>query len=117
MKRQVARWGCGAVLALAALLPHVAIAQDRGRDLPRWLLDAFRDVISESAKKIAKYDSQLRQIRDENDPKRLSLQGNRAQEEARQNSHTGLVVERQAQRPRPHRHGPGRRLDPVVHQR
>jgi serine protease Do len=50
MKRLVALLRCGLVLILAALLPLIVGAQDRGRDLPRWLLDAFRDVISEPAK-------------------------------------------------------------------
>ena len=49
----------------------------------KYVRKSLQFLISESVKKIAKYDSQLRQIRDENDPKRLSLQGNRAQEEAR----------------------------------
>ena len=49
----------------------------------KYVRKSLQFLISESVKKIAKYDQQLRPIRDENDPKRLSLQGNRAQEEAR----------------------------------
>src|SRR6478736_7631068 len=37
-------------MILSLALPFSALAQDRGRDLPRWLLDAFREVISEPAK-------------------------------------------------------------------
>jgi hypothetical protein len=62
------------------------IADRRTRELAikeKYVRKSLQFLISESAKKITKYDAQLRQIRDENDPKRLSLQGNRAQEEAR----------------------------------
>lgn len=38
------------IVALAAILSLSAAAQDRGRDLPRWLLDAFREVINEAGK-------------------------------------------------------------------
>ena len=64
------------------------IAQRRKKELAikeKYVRKSLQFLISESAKKIAKYDSQLRQLRDETDPKRLSLQGNRAQEEARRN--------------------------------
>ena len=49
------------------------------------LHDAFRRAMFDPPfiQELAKYDQQLRPIRDENDPRRLSLQGNRAQEEAR----------------------------------
>src|SRR5258705_3256022 len=50
MKRFVVLMCRSSVLVLAALLPLCASAQDRGRDLPRWLLAAFREVISEPAK-------------------------------------------------------------------
>ncbi|HZZ29147.1 MAG TPA: helicase-related protein [Pirellulales bacterium] len=49
----------------------------------KYVRKSLQFLISESNKKIAKYDQQLRQIREEADPKRLSIQGNRAQEEAR----------------------------------
>jgi Protein NO VEIN, C-terminal len=58
----------------------------RSRELAireKYVRKSLQHLIGESVKKIAKYDQQLRPIRDENDPKRLSLQGNRAQEEAR----------------------------------
>ena len=62
------------------------IDERRGRELgikEKYVRKSLQFLIGESVKKIAKYDQQLRQIEDENDPKRLSLQGNRAQEEAR----------------------------------
>ena len=62
------------------------INERRGRELAikeKYVRKSLQFLIGESVKKIAKYDQQLRPIRDENDPKRLSLQGNRAQEEAR----------------------------------
>lgn len=49
----------------------------------KYVRKSLQFLISESAKKIAKYDAQLRQLRLADDPKRLSLQGNRAQEEER----------------------------------
>jgi superfamily II DNA or RNA helicase len=58
----------------------------RSRELgikEKYVRKSLQHLISESNKKIAKYDHQLRQLRDEADPKRLSVQGNRAQEEAR----------------------------------
>jgi superfamily II DNA or RNA helicase len=58
----------------------------RSRELgikEKYVRKSLQYLIGESVKKIAKYDQQLRPLRDENDPKRLSLQGNRAQEEAR----------------------------------
>jgi hypothetical protein len=62
------------------------INERRKRELgikEKYVRKSLQHLIGESVKKIAKYDSQLRPLRDENDPKRLSLQGNRAQEEAR----------------------------------
>jgi superfamily II DNA or RNA helicase len=62
------------------------INERRGRELAikeKYVRKSLQHLIGESVKKIARYDQQLRPIRDENDPKRLSLQGNRAQEEAR----------------------------------
>jgi superfamily II DNA or RNA helicase len=49
----------------------------------KYVRKSLQFLISESNKKIQKYDNDLRKIRDENDPKRLSIQGNRAKEEAR----------------------------------
>src|SRR5262249_16780412 len=62
------------------------IAERRTKELgikEKYVRKSLQFLISESAKKIAKYDTQLRLLRDEADPKRLSLQGNRAQEKAR----------------------------------
>ena len=62
------------------------IADRRTRELSikeKYVRKSLQFLISESAKKIAKYDSQLRLLRDEADPKRLSIQGNRAQEDNR----------------------------------
>jgi hypothetical protein len=64
------------------------ITDRRTRELgikEKYVRRSLQFLISESNKKVAKYDSQLRQIREETDPKRLSMQGNRAQEEARKN--------------------------------
>ena len=62
------------------------INERRGRELgikEKYVRKSLQFLIGESVKKIAKYDGQLRQIRDESDPKRLNIQGNRAQEVAR----------------------------------
>jgi Domain of unknown function (DUF3883) len=58
----------------------------RSRELgikEKYVRKSLQHLISESNKKIAKFDQHLRQSRDETDPKRLSIQGNRAQEETR----------------------------------
>src|SRR5439155_22286466 len=76
------------------------IAERRTKELgikEKYVRKSLQYLISESAKKIAKYDSQLRQIRDENDPKRLSLQGNRAQEEARRTELSQRLKDRLAE--------------------
>jgi len=49
----------------------------------KYVRKSLQFLISQSNKKIAKYDSQLRQMRLDDDPARLSIQGNRAKEEAR----------------------------------
>ena len=49
----------------------------------KYVRKSLQFLISESAKKIAKYDAQLRQLRLADDARRLNLQGNRAQEEDR----------------------------------
>ena len=62
------------------------INERRGRELgikEKYVRKSLQFLIGESIKKINKYDGQLRQIRDESDPKRLNIQGNRAQEVAR----------------------------------
>src|SRR5262249_21592301 len=52
------------------------IQERRSRELGikvKYVRKSLQHLIGESVKKIAKYDQQLRPIRDENDPKRLSL--------------------------------------------
>src|SRR5208283_805467 len=49
----------------------------------KYVRKSLQFLISQSNKKIAKYDSQLRQMRFDDDPARLNIQGNRAKEEAR----------------------------------
>jgi hypothetical protein len=69
------------------------IDERRGRELgikEKYVRKSLQHLIGESVKKIGKYDQQLRQMRDETDPKRLNLLGNRAQEEAgKRNSRSG----------------------------
>ncbi len=62
------------------------IQDRRNRELgikEKYVRKSLQFLISESNKKIAKYDGQLRQLPLVEDPKRLNLQGNRAQEESR----------------------------------
>ncbi len=62
------------------------ITDRRTRELAikeKYIRKSLQFLISESAKKITRYDSQLRQLGSDDDQKRLSLQGNRAQEDAR----------------------------------
>jgi serine protease Do len=47
MKRFAARGACWLVLLLIAVAPRGGTAQDRWRELPRWMVDAFREVIRE----------------------------------------------------------------------
>ena len=54
-----------------------------------------------NVKKIAKYDQQLRQIRDESDPKRLNIQGNRAQEVVRRDELSQRLKDRIGEYPIP----------------
>jgi serine protease Do len=49
MRRPVVR-GIWPVLCWAGMMPLCLAAQDRGRDLPRWLLEPFREVINEPVK-------------------------------------------------------------------
>ena len=51
----------------------------------KYVRKSLQFLIGESIKKITKFDQQLREIRDENDPKRLNIVGNRAKEDARRN--------------------------------
>jgi hypothetical protein len=62
------------------------IDERRGRELgikEKYVRKSLQYLIGKSVKKIGKYDQQLRQMKDETDPRRLNLLGNRAQEEAR----------------------------------
>lgn len=62
------------------------ITDRRTRELAikeKYIRKSLQFLISESAKKITRYDGQLRQLGSDDDQKRLSLQGNRAQEDAR----------------------------------
>jgi superfamily II DNA or RNA helicase len=49
----------------------------------KYVRKSLQFLISESNRKIAKYDGQLRQLRLDDDPARLNIQGNRAKEDAR----------------------------------
>ncbi len=53
--------------------------------------------MGESIKKIAQFDRQLREIRDETDPRRLNIVGNRAKEDARRNELSQRLKDRLAE--------------------
>jgi hypothetical protein len=64
------------------------IEERRRRELAikeKYVRKSLQFLISESNKKIARYDAQLRQPPSMDDPNRLNVQGNRAKEEARRN--------------------------------
>jgi hypothetical protein len=64
------------------------IEKRRHRELAikeKYVRKSLQFLIGESIKKITKFDQQLREIRDENDPKRLNIVGNRAKEDVRRN--------------------------------
>ena len=63
----------------------------------KYVRKSLQFLIGESIKKLAQYDAQLRQRRDENDPQRLNLQGNRAREEARRNELSQRLKDRLAE--------------------
>jgi superfamily II DNA or RNA helicase len=63
----------------------------------KYVRKSLQFLISESNKKIAKYDNQLRQMRFEDDPARLNIQGNRAKEEARRNELSQRLKDRLAE--------------------
>ncbi|MEO1618682.1 MAG: helicase-related protein [Planctomycetota bacterium] len=63
----------------------------------KYVRKSLQFLISESLKKIAKYDQQLREIRDEKDPKRLNIQGNRAKEDNRRNELSQRLKDRLAE--------------------
>src|SRR4029079_1928373 len=49
----------------------------------KYVRKSLQFLMGESIRKIATFDKQRRDIRDENDPRRLNIVGNRAKEEAR----------------------------------
>ena len=63
----------------------------------KYVRKSLQFLIGESIKKLAQYDAQLRQIRDENDPRRLNIQGNRAREDARRNELSQRLKDRLAE--------------------
>jgi hypothetical protein len=63
----------------------------------KYVRKSLQFLIGESIKKLAQYDAQLRQMRDENDPRRLNIQGNRAREDARRNELSQRLKDRLAE--------------------
>ena len=64
------------------------VEERRKRELAikeKYVRKSLQFLMSESNKKIAKYDAQLRQLPAGDEPNRLNIQGNRAKEEARRN--------------------------------
>jgi len=63
----------------------------------KYVRKSLQFLIGESIKKLAQYDTQLRQMRDENEPRRLNIQGNRAREDARRNELSQRLKDRLAE--------------------
>jgi hypothetical protein len=63
----------------------------------KYVRKSLQFLIGESIKKLAQYDAQLRQMRDENDPQRLNIQGNRAREDARRHELSQRLKDRLAE--------------------
>jgi hypothetical protein len=63
----------------------------------KYVRKSLQFLIGESIKKLAQYDAQLRQMRDENDPRRLNIQGNRAREDARRHELSQRLKDRLAE--------------------
>ncbi|HEY7533352.1 MAG TPA: helicase-related protein, partial [Nitrospiraceae bacterium] len=63
----------------------------------KYVRKSLQFLIGDSINKLAKYDAQLRQIQDENDPRRLNIQGNRAREDARRNELSQRLKDRLAE--------------------
>jgi superfamily II DNA or RNA helicase len=63
----------------------------------KYVRKSLQFLIGESIKKLAQYDAQLRQIRDESDPRRLNIQGNRAREDARRHELSQRLKDRLAE--------------------
>ena len=93
---EVIEWSLDEVVA-----PYFAETEERRkRELgikEKYVRKSLQFLISESNKKIAKYDSQLRQLSLVDDPNRLSLQGVRAKEEARRNELSQRLKDRLAE--------------------
>jgi hypothetical protein len=63
----------------------------------KYVRKSLQFLMGESIKKIAQFDRQLREIRDETDPRRLNLVGNRAKEDARRNELSQRLKDRLAE--------------------
>ena len=63
----------------------------------KYVRKSLQFLIGESIKKLAKYDQQLQEIQDENDPHRLNIVGNRAQEDGRRNELSQRLKDRLAE--------------------
>ena len=63
----------------------------------KYVRKSLQFLMGESIKKIASFDKQLREIRDESDPRRLNIVGNRAKEEARRNELSQRLKDRLAE--------------------
>jgi hypothetical protein len=63
----------------------------------KYVRKSLNFLIAESIKKITKFDQQLRDMRDEDDPKRLNIVGNRAKEDARRNELSQRLKDRLAE--------------------
>jgi len=73
------------------------IEERRRRELAikeKYVRKSLQFLVSESNKKIAKYDAQLRQLPQMDDPNRLNIQGNRAKEEARRSDLAQRLADR-----------------------
>ncbi len=76
------------------------IQQRRARELAikeKYVRKSLQYLISESTKKLAGYDADLRLIHDESDPRRLSILGNRAQEDHRRTELSQRLKDRLAE--------------------
>lgn len=63
----------------------------------KYVRKSLQFLIGESIKKLARFDQQLREIRDESDPRRLNIVGNRAKEDARRNELSQRLKDRLAE--------------------
>jgi len=63
----------------------------------KYVRKSLQFLIGESIKRLARFDQQLREIRDDSDPRRLSIVGNRAKEDARRNELSQRLKDRLAE--------------------